>query len=272
MLFSESNFPLIMGILNITPDSFYSKSCIDYDNLNNDKFKYADIVDIGCESSRPGSSPISNKKEFSRLLKFINYNQLSNQYLSIDTYKPEIARYALENGFFMINDIQSGGRDYLMMDLAVEFDCPIIFMHMKGEPNSMQKKPFYEDVIGDIMSFFENKLKIAAGIGIKSENIILDPGIGFGKRIQDNYNIIRNLNKIKQFNHRILVGLSRKSFLSVNSDGPESRLTSTIAATVLAIQNGVDILRVHDVEDTYKLIKTMNQFNDGNLHREVNEV
>ena len=153
----------------------------------------------------------------------------------------------------MINDIKSGGDDDSMFNVAAEYDCPIVIMHMNGSHRTMQKNPFYNDIIGDLISFFEKKIKRAQSIGIKRQNLILDPGIGFGKRVEDNDIIIHNLERLKQFNHPILLGLSRKSFLSINEDGPESRLPATLAATVLAIQKGVDILRVHDIEATYKL-------------------
>tara|TARA_B100000315_G_C14033677_1_gene344340 strand:- start:72 stop:506 length:435 start_codon:yes stop_codon:yes gene_type:complete len=124
---------------------------------------------------------------------------------------------------------------------------------MKGVPATMQDNPFYDDIMSDIKYFFEKKLKKAETLGINKNNLLLDPGIGFGKRLEDNNIILNNLNTLKQFDHPILIGLSRKSFLSVNGDGPESRLSTTMGATVLAIQKGVDILRVHDIEETYKL-------------------
>ena len=153
----------------------------------------------------------------------------------------------------MINDIKAGGENDLMLEIAAEYDCPIVLMHMKGVPATMQNNPYCDDIMSDIISFFEMKLKRAESFGIKRNNLILDPGIGFGKRREDNDVILNNLDTLKQFNLQVLIGLSRKSFLSVNGDGPESRLPATLAATVLAIQKGVDILRVHDIEETFKL-------------------
>jgi dihydropteroate synthase len=243
-----------MGIINLTPDSFYSHTQNNNNNIFDDiDSKYADIIDVGCESSRPGAEPISEKNELTRLTQFLDKEHLFPGMLSIDTYKPAIARFALENGFNMINDIKSGGDNDMMLYLAAEYDCPIVLMHMKGVPSTMQDNPFYEDIMSDIKYFFEKKLKKAETLGIDKKNLLLDPGIGFGKRLEDNNVILNNLNTLKQFDHPILIGLSRKSFLSVNGDGPESRLSTTMGATVLAIQKGVDILRVHDIEETYKL-------------------
>ena len=257
MQIPSSNHPLIMGIVNLTPDSFYSNCRNDSDEIikeiNN---HYSDIIDIGCESSRPGARPVCEKEELSRLTKFLNNKDHLTKVLSIDTYKPSVARFALENGFNMINDIKSGDSNNLMLNLAAEYDCPIVLMHMQGNPETMQINPYYDDIMGDIISFFDKKLSIAQSLGIKEDKLILDPGIGFGKCVADNDTILQNLHKLKQFNHPILIGLSRKSFLSVHGDGAESRLSATIGATVLAMQNGADILRVHDIEETYK-VKTI---------------
>jgi dihydropteroate synthase len=133
---------------------------------------------------------------------------------------------------------------------------------MKGVPATMQENPFYDDIMSDITYFFEKKLKTAQNLGIKRNNLILDPGIGFGKRVEDNDVILDNLGVLKQFNHPILIGLSRKSFLSVNGDGPESRLSATLGATVIAIQKGADILRVHDIGETYKLRTTLQRISN----------
>ena len=274
MQIPQNNHPLIMGIVNLTPDSFYSYSQNDtsktFDEL---EYQYADIIDFGCESSRPGAKAVSENVELSRLNDFLDKDLHFDKILSIDTYKPKVARFALENGFNIINDITSGGDDDIMLHLAAEYDCPIILMHMKGIPATMQDNPFYDDIMRDITYFFEKKLKIAENLGIKRKNIILDPGIGFGKRAEDNNMILNNLETLKQFNHPILIGLSRKSFLSVNGDGPESRLPATLGATVLAIQKGVDILRVHDIDETYKLktilqrISNLNSYNPELLYK-----
>ena len=267
MKIRQDNNPMIMGVVNLTPDSFFSSSRKHGDNIFADlEYKYADIIDVGCESSRPGAIPISEKNELSRLTKFLDKKEHLPSKLSIDTYKPVVARFALENGFNIINDITSGGESDCMLNLAAEYDCPIVLMHMKGVPATMQENPFYDDIMGDIISFFERKLKIAETLGIKKNKLILDPGIGFGKRVEDNDIILRNLHKLKQFNQPVLLGLSRKSFLSLNGDRPESRLPATLGATVIAIQNGVDILRVHDIEATFKLITILQRITNLKPH------
>jgi len=270
MQFQTGPSPLIMGIVNMTPDSFYSHKLGDSHKIYNElEYKYADIIDVGCESSRPGAIPVSEKIELSRLSKYIENGIHASKMHSIDTYKPIVARFALENGFKMINDIKSGSDNDLMLNLAAEYDCPIVLMHMKGNPMTMQNNPFYDNIMDDIRSFFEKKLKVAQLLGIKKSNLILDPGIGFGKQIEDNNIILRNLDKLRELNHPILIGLSRKSFLSVDGDKPKSRLPATLGATVLAIQNGADILRVHDIEATYKLKTVLKRINNQktNLHK-----
>ena len=263
MQISQNNHPLIMGIINLTPDSFYSHRQNETSKIFDElEYQYADIIDFGCESSRPGAKAVSENVELSRLNDFLDKDLHFDKILSIDTYKPKVARFALENGFNMINDITSGGDDDMMLHLAAEYDCPIILMHMKGVPATMQENPFYDDIMSDITYFFEKKLKTAQNLGIKRKNLILDPGIGFGKRVEDNNVILDNLDRLKQFNHPILIGLSRKSFLSINGDGPASRLPATLGATVLAIQKGVDILRVHDLEATYKLKTILQRINN----------
>ena len=267
MQIPQNNHPLIMGIINLTPDSFFTPSqrgsSVKFDNI---EYQYADIIDFGCESSRPGAMPVSEKNELLRLSKFLDKGHHLPHMLSIDTYKPVVAKFALENGFNMINDIKAGGDNDLMFEIAAEYDCPIVLMHMKGVPATMQENPFYDDIMGDIISFFERKLKIAETLGIKKNKLILDPGIGFGKRVEDNDIILRNLHKLKQFNQPVLLGLSRKSFLSLNGDRPESRLPATLGATVIAIQNGVDILRVHDIEATFKLITILQRITNLKPH------
>ena len=259
-----SAHPLIMGIINITPDSFYVGSR--YNNLKKtilSDFKNASIIDIGCESSRPGAHPVKETDELNRLTSVLNNLIKFDQILSIDTYKPNIARFAMENGFKMINDISAGGENYSMFELAAEYSCPIVIMHMQGTPVNMQKSPSYEDLISEIISFFYKKLEIAIKIGIKESNIILDPGIGFGKSISDNITILNNLLKLKALGCNLLIGISRKSFLSIDGDSAESRLSASLGASVIAIQNGVDILRVHDVKSTYKLISTIKRISSN---------
>lgn len=257
---SVFSIPKIMGIMNFTPDSFYAGSRIDHNqSINYAQYQYADIVDIGFESTRPGANPLSEKDELNRLFDFLGNVTKFNQILSIDTYKPHVARIALENGFNMINDIMGGGKNGEMLEIASFFKCPIVLMHMKGNPATMQNRPFYDDVMDELFHFFENKLELANEIGVNDNQIILDPGIGFGKNIIDNDTIINRISQLKKLGFPILIGLSRKSFLSIDEDGAEDRLSATLGATALAVQNGANIIRTHDVEDTYSMLSIISR-------------
>ena len=266
----------IMGILNATPDSFFAESRLVDDSLIDfKKYKHADIVDVGFESSRPGANPISEIGELNRLNDFLKNVSNFKQTLSIDTYKPQVGKYALENGFNMINDITAGGKSGKMLEIAALFNCPIVLMHMQGNPVTMQNEPFYEDVMDELKHYFESRIELAKNIGLKDSQIIIDPGIGFGKRIIDNDTIINNLGDLKQFGFPVLIGISRKSFLSIDDDGAEGRLSATLGATALAVKNGADIIRVHDVKENYRMLSVISriiQRKNVNETISVNEV
>ena len=256
--------PIIMGILNITPDSFYESSrSLEFDafNKNFNKVINADIIDIGAESTRPSSKPLTEDEELKRLdIVFDNIDLFNNKILSIDTYRPVVAKKALMNGFSIINDI-FGGKDEEMLLLASELNAKIVLMHIKGNPKTMQEDVFYEDIIDDIMSYFDSRINRAIKLGVKKNNIIIDPGIGFGKSLSDNYKIINNINKFKQIGFDVMVGLSRKSFLSIDNDNPSDRLVATVVGNAIALLNGADIIRVHDVEEHIILGNILNRFN-----------
>ena len=245
-----------MGILNLTPDSFYDGNLNITSNFLKDKleaFKYADIIDVGAESTRPFSDAISIDDEINRLSVFMAIKDSVNKVLSIDSYKPEVIKYALNNGFDIINDISGGGEDNANIQLASEYNVPIIIMHMQGKPKTMQLEPKYDNVIDDIMIFFENKIDLMKNeFQLKDEQIIIDPGIGFGKTKEDNYLILDNVAKFKSLGFPVLIGLSRKSFLAVGDDKPEDRKSASLAAQSVAISNGADCIRTHDIEETYK--------------------
>ena len=262
--------PKIMGIMNLTPDSFYPGSRKYFNQpVDFKEYERADIIDIGCESTRPGSHSLKENNEMERLRKILDHISTVKQTLSIDTYKPAIARLALDNGFDMINDIHAGGKNGEMFELAIEYNCQIVLMHMKGKPINMQNQPYYRNVFDEILYFFENKLNMADNIGLKKEQIILDPGIGFGKRIIDNDIIINRIKDIKQLGFPILIGISRKSFLSIDDDSSEDRLATTLGVTAIAINNGADIVRVHDVEETYKMSTIVNRIlRNNNINKE----
>ncbi len=251
----------IMGIINLTPDSFYDgDNKLDSIKINNkiNQVKNAHIVDIGAESTRPGSRPITVSDEINRL-KQLDVELLKNKYISIDSYKYNVIKYALDNGFNMINDITGGGINNSNIDLAIEYNVPIIIMHMKGNPENMQLNTKYNNLIDNIMSFFDDKINYALKEGLNEKNIILDPGLGFGKSVLHNYQIIENINKLKTKGYPILLGISRKSFLDDN-DKPSDRLYSSLAVLAIAAFNGADIFRVHDVKESFKILNIMNRF------------
>ena len=253
----------IMGVLNITPDSFYDGSFeilsnIDLLNKKINSFKNADIIDVGCESSRPGSKSISIKEELHRL-SVLNKIRFGNKILSIDSYKPEVIEYCLNKGFNIINDISGGGPYYENINLAKKYSSKIVIMHMQGKPETMQKKPKYSNIIDELIDFFNKRIDYCKEIGMPLNDIIIDPGIGFGKSVKDNDDILINLKEFTYLKCKILIGASRKSFLSVNNDTPKDRLFQTIGVHALSVYNGANILRVHDVKETYKMLQIIDR-------------
>ncbi len=252
---------LVMGILNITPDSFYDGSKYQETDLLKNRFNKLnklDIVDIGAESSRPGAQPISERDELNRLSKIFDLLENNDKYYSIDTYKPNIARECLKNGFNMINDIK-GGQNLEMLQVASEFSVPIVLMHMQGDPTNMQNSPKYDNIIDELVYFFEKRINKAVKEGINKKQIIIDPGIGFGKTIDQNDTIIRNLSRFKTFNVPILIGASRKSFLTYNSNKPKDRLEASLAVSSIAINNGANIIRIHDIDKSMEVFSIIDR-------------
>ncbi|NIO48175.1 MAG: dihydropteroate synthase [Candidatus Aminicenantes bacterium] len=251
----------IMGVINITPDSFSDGG------LYFDKDKAvarglqlreegSDIIDIGGESTRPGSEPITEEEELRRVIPVISaLRKKTDSLISIDTTKSEVARAALDAGADMINDISSSSFDPKTFSLAAQHGAPVILMHMKGIPRNMQINPFYENVLLEVRSFLKEKIEVAQAAGIKKEKIIIDPGIGFGKRHKDNLVLIKNLHYFKDLDRPILIGISRKSFIGkILNSPPQQRLEGTIASAVLSIMHGAHILRVHDVASVKKAV------------------
>jgi dihydropteroate synthase len=259
--FDLANETVIMGILNMTPDSFFDGG--KYSKLEN-AFERADkivnegahIIDVGGMSTRPGSKSISINEELERTIPLINYIKKNHDILiSIDTFRSEVAETALKEGVDIINDISSLMLDEKMKLVAAQSGASIILMHMKGTPETMQKDPVYDDVIGEIYNFFVTRTNIAVNAGIKQENIIIDPGLGFGKTPEHNFKIIKKLSDFKSLGYPILIGASRKSFTGLLLKlSPEDRLEGSLAAAVLCVLNGANILRVHDVKETARAI------------------
>ncbi len=251
----------VMGILNITSDSFsdggkYFRQADALKHAYQMAEEGADIIDVGAESTRPGAKPVDLDEELKRVIPTIN--ELSKNLkvpISIDTYKPEVAKEAIRAGAILINDI-FGLRKQGMMELAAGVDVPVVIMHMKGMPGNMQKNPVYKEIIGEIYGFFERQIEAALRKGIKKEKIILDPGIGFGKTKEHNLEILRRLSEFKSLGFPILIGVSRKSFIGLTLNIPvDERLEGTIASTVISIINGARIVRVHDVKENVRAIR-----------------
>lgn len=244
-----------MGVLNVTPDSFSDGGqffTIDYAIARAKQLveEGADIVDIGGESTRPGSDVVDAVEELHRVAPVIE--QLAREItvpISIDTYKPAVAKACLERGAGMINDI-SGLRyeNGKMLEVAATHQVPVCIVHMQGLPKTMQQEPKYHDLVSEIKDFFIERVKVAKLAGIKDENIILDPGVGFGKTMEHNLILLQRLNEFTELGFPLLIGTSRKSFIGKISDLPaEQRLEGTIASNVLAVIKGAKIVRVHDV-------------------------
>jgi len=255
----------IMGILNITPDSFSDggrffdrpEEAIEYALKMEEEG--ADIIDIGGESTRPGAKPVSLKEELRRVIPVIKI--LSKRLkipISIDTRKAKVAKEAIEAGASIVNDVSGLRYDEEMRKIVAYYKVPLIIMHMKGNPQTMQRNPFYKDLISEIIDFLEKRINLAEEAGISRENIIIDPGIGFGKTVEHNLMILKNLYQFKVLGRPILIGTSRKSFIGkiLNLDVNE-RLYGTISSCCLAVLKGANILRVHDVKEVKEAINLL---------------
>ena len=246
---------LVMGIINVTPDSFSDggkyvkiKNAINHaKKMVNDG---ADIIDVGGESTRPGAEEVSSSEELRRVIPVVESIRLNfpDILISIDTTKSVVAHKAIKAGADIINDVSGLNSDTQMVGVVANLKVPIIIMHMKGNPKNMQINPKYKNLIAEITSFFEKKIKIATELGINRNLIIIDPGIGFGKTINQNFEIISKLKEFSKLNLPMMIGPSRKSFIGKTLNLPvESRLEGTSAAITASILNGANIVRVHDV-------------------------
>jgi len=260
----------IMGILNVTPDSFFDG---DLHYRTNDAVKHglemvndgADIIDVGGESTRPFSDPLPLEEELRRVIPVIKaLSQEIDIPISVDTYKSEVARQALEAGAKMVNDISALRFDPAMGPLVAEAGVPIVLMHMKGTPKNMQANPTYKDLLGEIIGFLSNAIEQAVEIGIRRGLIIIDPGIGFGKSLDDNLSIIKELHRFSSVGHPILVSTSNKSFIGHVLDLPlESRETGTMATIAAAVMNGANIVRAHNVRAAKETVTIIDAIKSG---------
>lgn len=260
--------PKVMGILNVTPDSFYDGSrfniledaILQVGKMVNDG---ASIIDIGAMSSRPGSDFVDEAEEIRRLspvLKKVR-KEFPDIFISVDTFRSGIAEIVLSEGADMINDISAGELDKGILDVVAKYDVPYVFMHMKGIPKNMQDNPEYNNVVGDVLKYLFVKTRKIKASGISQ--LIADPGFGFGKTLDDNYRLLKSLDVFKILEVPILAGISRKSMLyKFLNTSPKESLNSTTIANVIALQNGAKILRVHDVKEALEAIKILGKLNE----------
>ena len=248
--------PVLFGILNVTPDSFSDGG----DFLDPEAAarragilldEGADVVDVGGESTRPGSDPVSEKEELRRVVPVVRkiLEARPGAVVSVDTYRARTAEAALDAGARIVNDVTALRGDPLMAALVADAGCPVVLMHMLGEPKTMQREPRYDDVVGEVRSFLEGRAGHANAAGIEAENIILDPGIGFGKTLEHNLTLLRHLDAIVNLGFPVLLGASRKRFLGSITGAEEARdrIFGTVATTVLGYERGATLFRVHDV-------------------------
>lgn len=256
----------IMGILNLTPDSFsgdgvYGDVGRAVEEAERLAQEGADIIDVGGESTRPGSLSVPLEEEIGRVIPVIE--KIAKRIkipISIDTQKSEVARRALDSGASIVNDITGCEADRDMADVAARYNAKVVIMHIKGTPNSMQNNPVYDDVVTEIINKLSSLIRNAEEAGVKKENIIVDPGIGFGKTFEHNLEILNNLSRFKALERPVLVGPSRKSFIgNILGVEPKERIFGTAAAVAIAIKNGADIVRVHDVKEMSQVVRVADE-------------
>lgn len=248
----QTQAPIIMGIVNATPDSFYDGGH-HFDaikqRINDMQSMNVDMIDLGAESSRPGAHPISSSEEIHRLRDPLFYATThTTAVISVDTYKPETAEFALINGASIINDITGGESDELLQVIA-KYQGAVVLMHKQGSPSHMQKNPTYEDVIGEIYDYLAQQIQKAQSFGIAT--IMIDPGIGFGKALEHNLLILKHLDRFSSLKCPLLIGTSNKSFIGQLADATvEERLPGSIASAIACYEKGAHIFRVHNVKET----------------------
>ena len=257
--------PMIMGILNVTPDSFYDGGFYDnqkkvlnqVEKMINDG---ASIIDIGGYSSRPGADNISTEVELARVLPVLKLikERFSKILISIDTFRSEVAKQCVENGADIINDISGGSLDSKMFETVAEFNVPYIIMHMRGNPSNMMDKTNYENIIEEMENYFSKKIELAKSFGIN--DIIIDPGFGFAKTTRQNFDILKNLTSLKKLDKPLLVGVSRKSMIykTLNVSPIDSLNGSTVLHTI-SLLKGANIIRVHDVKEANECIRLLTE-------------
>jgi len=260
-----------MGVVNVTPDSFSDGGAYLDPKIAVERAKVlfesgADIIDVGAESTRPGSEPASLEMERDRVIPVIQELSRLGVPISIDTQKPALMEEAIECGACLINDI-SGAQNLEVAAIVARTNVGVCVMHMKGSPRTMQQNPSYGDVTQEVFTFLQERAASLIQAGVNPSNIVVDPGFGFGKTLDHNLALLRNLNKFKELGHPILVGLSRKAMLGVitNKKDALDRLGSSIAAAIFAMTKGADIVRVHDVNETRDALLAWQFFSEAAL-------
>ncbi|WP_413853473.1 dihydropteroate synthase [Candidatus Ruminimicrobium bovinum] len=261
---------LVTGIINLSPDSFFQNGIEDESFAAETALQMqkdgADIIDVGAESTRPGSKPVSVKFETEKIKKFLKlFRKKSKMPVSVDTYKPEVARVALAEGADIINDIYAlRYKNKEMAKVVAKNNAAVVLMHMKKNPLTMQQNIRYNNTLNTIFNFLSEQINFALDSGIKKESIIIDPGIGFGKTVADNLLIIKRLFEFKALNVPLLIGLSNKSFLGeiIGTKNLDERPAATIAANIISVINGADIVRVHDVKETKKTLNVLERIKE----------
>ncbi|WP_372792512.1 dihydropteroate synthase [Lutibacter sp.] len=259
--------PKVMGILNITPDSFfdggkYNNPTAIVNHVEKMLSEGATFIDVGAYSSRPGAKHISEEEELERISPIIKLliTEFPNLLISVDTFRSEIAKHCIQNGACMVNDISAGNLDAKMFSTISKLQVPYIIMHMQGTPQNMQAKPIYEDVVKEVLYYFSKKINELRDLGVN--DIITDVGFGFGKTIAQNYQLLKNLDLFKNLEVPILAGLSRKSMLfKPLGISQNEAINATTSANTIALLNGANILRVHDVKEAVEAIKIVNLLN-----------
>jgi len=251
---------IIMGILNLTPDSFYESSRFSEPEAAIERAmemldEGADWIDLGGESSRPGAAPVSLAEEIQRVIPLVKALAGRGIIVSVDTTKAELARRALDEGARLINDISAFSMDSEMASVCARYKAHCVLMHMRGTPRSMQSHTEYADIVAEVYAYLERRLAFAVERGVDRERIIIDPGIGFGKSVEGNIELIRNIEALKKIGRPLLIGASRKSFIGARRAEPEAdRLAGSLSIAAIAVMKGADILRVHDVKETRQAV------------------
>jgi len=262
--FLDIELPQVMGILNVTPDSFsdggkFSRIDLALKQVDQMIADGATIIDVGGESTRPGAKEVSEQDELTRVIPVLKaIKERFNIIVSLDTSKASVMSEAINSGAGIINDVRALQNEGCLDTVAQSNDIAICLMHMQGLPRSMQYKPQYHDLIGDITTFFEQRISACAEAGISSSRLMLDPGFGFGKSLDQNYSLLAQMHKFQSLNLPILAGLSRKSMIGnlLNRDVNE-RLAGSLATAIIAAQQGAQIIRVHDVKETVDVLKVL---------------